>query len=113
MGRQRISRALIVLVGLDYGWFPKRLHHTGLIIDLASERMLEKARKLVESNRVEHLAEGTYNVIGDHGTYTVVQNYAGKVSCSCPGFLSKGKCSHAAAVVILTSFKHKKRGNPV
>ena len=61
----------------------------------------EKARKLVESRRVEFLDYGVYNVIGDHGTYTVVIDYQGKLSCNCPGYLSKGKCSHIVAVEML------------
>jgi hypothetical protein len=73
------------------------------------ERMLEKARKLVESGRIEQLAEGTYNVIGDHGTYTVVKNYTGKVNCNCPGFRTKGKCSHSAAIMILTMSRSSRR----
>ncbi len=72
-------------------------------------RLLEKAKKLVESHRVESLDQGIYNVIGDHGTYTVVQDYTGKLSCSCPGFMEKAKCSHVEAVMILTSMKRKRR----
>ena len=63
--------------------------------------MHEKARKLIESRRVEFLGNGVYNVVGDHGTYTVVIDYKGKLSCNCPGFLSKGICSHIAAVELL------------
>jgi predicted nucleic acid-binding Zn finger protein len=72
-------------------------------------RLFEKAKKLVESHRVESLDQGIYNVIGDHGTYTVVQDYTGKLSCSCPGFMEKAKCSHVEAVMILTSMKRKRR----
>ena len=63
-----------------------------------TDRLVEKARKLAESGRVEFLGNGAYNVIGDHGTYNVVEDYTGKLSCSCPGYLQKGKCSHIAAV---------------
>ena len=80
---------------------------------MAMERMLEKARKLMESGRIEQLAEGTYNVVGDHGTYTVVKPYTGKVSCNCPGFRTKGQCSHAAAVMILTMSKRGRRRKPL
>jgi len=73
------------------------------------DRLYEKAKKLVESNRVELLSQGIYNVIGDHGTYTVVQNYTGKLSCSCPGFMSKARCSHVTAVIILTKMKRKQK----
>ena len=36
-----------------------------------------------------------------HGTYTVAEDYTGKLSCNCQGFLSKGRCSHAVAVTLL------------
>lgn len=45
------------------------------------DRLKEKASKLLERGRVESLSEGVFNVIGDHGTYTVVKDYTGKVSC--------------------------------
>jgi len=64
--------------------------------------MVEKARRLLESGRVERIDREHYNVVGDHGTYTVALNYEGKVTCNCPGFLSKNRCSHSAAVIILT-----------
>ena len=70
--------------------------------------LFEKARKLAESGRVEALSSGVYNVIGDHGTYTVAEDYTGKISCSCPGFLQKGRCSHAEAVTLLK--RRKRRG---
>jgi hypothetical protein len=74
-------------------------------------RLFEKAKKLVESHRVESLGQGVYNVIGYHGTYTVVQDYTGKLSCNCPGFLKKAKCSHATAVMILTKVKRRKKSS--
>jgi len=67
--------------------------------------MHEKARKLVESRRVEFLGNGVYNIIGDHGTYTVSIDYQGKISCNCPGYLTKGICSHGTAVEML---KHRR-----
>jgi len=73
------------------------------------DRLFEKAKKLVESHRVESLDHGIYNVIGDHGTYTVVQDYTGKLSCSCPGFMSKARCSHVTAVMILTKTKREQK----
>jgi uncharacterized Zn finger protein len=73
-------------------------------------RLFEKAKRLVESGRVESIGQGVYNVVGDHGTYTVVQDYTGKLSCSCPGFMQKAKCSHVTAVMLLT--KTKKRPKP-
>lgn len=74
---------------------------------MSLNRMVEKARRLLESGRVEHIGGGRYNVIGDHGTYTVAQDYKGKITCNCPGFRSKGRCSHSAAVIMLTKIsKH-------
>jgi hypothetical protein len=72
------------------------------------DRLFEKALKLVESHRVESLSYGVFNVIGDHGTYTVVQDYTGKLSCSCPGFMQRARCSHVEAVTILTKIKRKR-----
>jgi hypothetical protein len=37
-------------------------------------RLFEKAKRLMESGRVESLGQGVFNVIGDHGTYTVAQD---------------------------------------
>jgi predicted nucleic acid-binding Zn finger protein len=76
-------------------------------------RLLEKAKRLIESGRVESIGQGVYNVVGDHGTYTVVQDYTGKFSCSCPGFLQKAKCSHVTAVMLLTKTKRKKKPHKV
>jgi hypothetical protein len=83
------------------------------LVQLPVDRLLEKAKRLVESHRVESLGQGVYNVIGDHGTYTVVQDYTGKLSCSCPGFLKKAKCSHVTAVMILTKVKRRKKSSKV
>jgi hypothetical protein len=65
------------------------------------DRMIEKARKLLESGKVERLDIGLFNVVGDHGTYIVVESCDGKISCNCPGFVSKGRCSHSVAVNLL------------
>lgn len=75
---------------------------------MSLDRMIEKARKLLESGRVEYLGSGQYNVVGDHGTYAVAQDYKGKITCSCPGFRSRGKCSHSTAVIMLTRIKKSK-----
>ena len=72
-------------------------------------KLYEKAKRLVESGRVESLGQGVFNVIGDHGTYTVAQDHTGKWSCTCPGFLSKTKCSHVAAVMLLTKMKRRRK----
>ncbi len=71
------------------------------------ERMVEKARKLLESKKVERLDIGVFNVVGDHGTYIVVESYDGKISCNCPGFMSKGRCSHSMAVMLLKARSKK------
>lgn len=75
------------------------------------EVMIDKAMRLVEAGRVERLDERRFNVVGDHGTYLVVRSRDGRVSCSCPGFLSRRRCSHSAAVVIMTEFS-RRRGGP-
>jgi hypothetical protein len=69
--------------------------------------ILEKAHKLIDARRVEFLGNGVYNVIGDHGTYTVAVDYMGKISCNCQGFLTKGKCSHATAVALLSKSRRR------
>ena len=65
------------------------------------DRMLDKAERLISRGRVERIGEGIYNVIGDHGTYTVAQDPKGRISCNCPGFKERGICSHSTAVVML------------
>lgn len=78
-------------------------------------RMVEKAVRLVERGRIERISNDKYNVIGDHGTYTVSVSFDGRVSCTCPGFQSKGMCSHSAAVIILNdpsiykAMKHRRK----
>ncbi len=79
------------------------------LIELPVEKLVEKAEKLLKTRRVEALGGGTYNVVGDHGTYTVVQNYDGKVSCNCLGFLGKGRCSHSTAVLLFINSSRKRR----
>jgi len=76
---------------------------------LSLDKMIEKARRLLESGRVERLNHEHFNVVGDHGTYTVVQAYDGKITCNCPGFANKGRCSHSAAVIILTQLSKRPR----
>ena len=73
------------------------------------DRLFEKAERLVASGRVESLGGGLYNVVGDHGTYTVVQDYTGKLSCSCPGFLQRAKCSHVTAVMLKTKVSRRQK----
>jgi hypothetical protein len=69
--------------------------------------LFDKARKLAESGRIEFLGNGVYNVIGDHGTYTVAEDFTGKLSCNCQGFLTKKQCSHAVAVMLLGKGKRR------
>jgi hypothetical protein len=70
-------------------------------------KMLDKAERLLKAGRIERLDTGHYNVIGDHGTYTlVVRN--GRVYCSCPGYQEKGVCSHSLAVMKLTQSPRNK-----
>jgi hypothetical protein len=76
------------------------------VLNLRRDPLFEKARKLVESGRVEFLGNGVYNVVGDHGTYTIAEDFTGKFSCNCQGFLQKKRCSHALAVMLLTKQKH-------
>ena len=64
-------------------------------------KMLDKAERLIKAGRIERLDSGHYNVIGDHGTYTLVVR-DNRVYCTCPGFREKGVCSHSLAVMKLT-----------
>ena len=68
---------------------------------LPIDRMFEKAYDLVQKRRVEQIDRGLYNVVGDHGTYTVAQRIDGTVNCSCPGFVRRRRCSHSLAVLML------------
>ncbi|MFB0567836.1 MAG: hypothetical protein ACETVM_04565 [Candidatus Bathyarchaeia archaeon] len=78
---------------------------------MSLDKLVEKAKKLLKGRRVETLGGGVYNVVGDHGTYTVVQDYNGKVSCNCLGFLKKRKCSHSTAVLMLRRSPRNRRAN--
>jgi hypothetical protein len=78
---------------------------------MPSDKLVQKAEKLLNSGRVESLGGGKFNVVGDHGTYIVVQNYDGAVSCNCLGFLRRNKCSHSIAVLIMRNKSSKKRRN--
>lgn len=68
---------------------------------LPIDRMIEKAYDLVQKRRVEYISDGVYNVIGHHGTYMVARKIDGTVSCNCPGFARRGRCSHCLAVMML------------
>lgn len=69
--------------------------------------LFEKAQKLADSSRIEFLGNGVYNVVGDHGTYRVAEDFTGKISCTCQGFLTKGQCSHVLAVMLLQKGKRR------
>ena len=64
-------------------------------------KVIDKAKRLVKNGQVEQLDNGRYNVIGDHGTYNVVEAPDGKMACSCMGYREKGSCSHSTAVNIV------------
>lgn len=81
------------------------------MVRISLGKLLEKAEKLLKSSRVEALGEGKYNVVGDHGTYIVFQDYNGKISCNCLGFLRRGKCSHSIAVLLSTKLSRKRKSN--
>ncbi len=71
------------------------------VLHLPLDKMIEKAYELIMKKRIERVGEEFYNVVGEHGTYTVARKIDGSVSCSCPGFRQKGKCSHSFAVLML------------
>jgi len=75
---------------------------------VSMDRMVEKAQRLVRSGRVERISHDHFNVVGDHGTYAVVINPGGRLTCNCPGFQSKGRCSHTAAVVYMTQLVERR-----
>ena len=68
---------------------------------MSLDRMIEKAYELVQKRRVEQVGEGVYNVVGDHGTYIVVRKIDGTISCTCPGFIRRKRCSHSLAVLLI------------
>ncbi|MEM2904639.1 MAG: SWIM zinc finger family protein [Candidatus Bathyarchaeia archaeon] len=70
--------------------------------------MVEKAERLLRQGRVVPLDESRYNIVGDHGTYLVQVQPDGHASCTCQGFLSKKRCSHVAAVIILRDVEHRR-----
>lgn len=78
---------------------------------MVNDRLLRKAEKLLKSGKVESLGGGKFNVVGDHGTYFVVQDYDGKLSCNCPGFLRRKICSHSSAVLLKIKSLRKRRSS--
>ena len=75
--------------------------------DYKINRLLEKAKKLVHSGRIESLGDQRYNVIGDHGTYMVVEAPDGSISCTCLGYRRRRKCSHSTAVLLKNRYYRK------
>lgn len=67
------------------------------------DKIIEKAYYLISGRRVEQIEEGVYNVVGEHGTYTVVKGLDGSITCNCPGFTSRKKCSHSLAVIMINN----------
>ncbi len=67
--------------------------------------MIRKAYELMVKKRIERVGDQFYNVVGEHGTYAVARQIDGTVSCSCPGFTNKGRCSHSLAVMIMNDSK--------
>ncbi|MCX8171288.1 MAG: hypothetical protein N3E47_04890 [Candidatus Bathyarchaeota archaeon] len=67
------------------------------------DKIIEKAYQLIYRRRVEQIEEGVYNVVGEHGTYTVVRGLDGSITCNCLGFASRKKCSHSLAVIMLSN----------
>jgi len=70
--------------------------------------MVDKAFRLVRDGKIEEIGGDRFNVIGDHGTYTVQVDPTGKLTCSCPGFSRRKICSHVAAVIIYRDLKLSK-----
>jgi len=68
---------------------------------LPLNRMIEKAYNLIKEGRIEQISDDAYNVVGEHGTYIVIRKIDGSVTCKCPGFITKKKCSHSLAVIML------------
>jgi hypothetical protein len=66
------------------------------------EKLVVKAQRLISDRRITRIQPGTFQVIGDHGTYIVVKGVDDAYHCGCPGYLSKGFCSHALAVTLLS-----------
>jgi hypothetical protein len=65
------------------------------------DRMIQKAYDLIQKRKVEGIGDELYNVVGDHGTYTVARKVNGTVNCNCPGFVTRRRCSHSLAVMML------------
>jgi hypothetical protein len=62
-----------------------------------TETVQQKSLRLYRDGRVTHLQGDKYQVVGDHGTYTV--DHA-KQLCECP---SRVYCSHRASVEIFAA----------
>ncbi len=66
------------------------------------DTMIKKAYDLVQKGRIEAIGDELFNVVGEHGTYTVARRIDRTVNCNCLGFVRKGRCSHSLAVLMLT-----------
>ncbi|MEM2921562.1 MAG: SWIM zinc finger family protein [Candidatus Bathyarchaeia archaeon] len=74
------------------------------------EKLVSKAKRLIADKRVVRIEPGTYQVVGDHGTYIVVKGVDNSYHCGCPGYLNKGFCSHALAVTLLANRARRNKG---
>lgn len=73
------------------------------------EKLVIKAKRLIADKRVVRIEPGTYQVAGDHGTYIVVKGVDNTYHCGCPGYLTKGFCSHALAVTLLANRSKRRK----
>ncbi|RLE78738.1 MAG: hypothetical protein DRJ51_09030 [Thermoprotei archaeon] len=64
-----------------------------------SDKVLQKADKLIREGRVMKISEQFFYVIGDHGKY-FVDVKGSSIRCNCPGFKNRGFCSHSVAVLL-------------
>jgi hypothetical protein len=77
------------------------------------DTLTTKAQRLLRQRRITEIAEGIYNVVGDHGTYNVSIDLKGRFSCNCPGFQTKRMCSHVLAVMFLRTELKRSRARAI
>jgi len=64
-----------------------------------TEKLFEKAEKLIEEGRICQVSKYMFYVIGFHGKYFVSVSEQG-IKCNCEGFKRRRVCSHAVAVLL-------------
>jgi hypothetical protein len=69
------------------------------------DSLMWKALRLAKEGRVFKESSEVFHVKGDHGTYLVQKDKAGRYVCSCTGFWNRGRCSHSLATSIAESQK--------